>query len=153
MDPVLYNHCQHHFITYIHFCLRPSAKDQGITWVVVLLVVLHLVHFLTKRNLRGKNSPQPGYEPGTSRSTVWHSTNWARETLLLMCLKIIYLFQKSRRRPWTSIGQPLVVLVVVVVLLHLVHFLIKRNLREKNLPSRDSNWGPPDPQPSTYPLS
>ena len=23
-------------------------------------------------------------------------------------MKIIYLFQKSRRRPWTSIGQPLV---------------------------------------------
>ena len=24
-----------------------------------------------------------------------------------MCLKIIYLFQKSRRRPWTSIGRHL----------------------------------------------
>ena len=29
-------------------------------------------------------------------------------TLLFKCVKIIYLFQKSRRRPWTSIGQPLV---------------------------------------------
>ena len=37
-----------HFII-VYFCLRPSAKDQGITWVVVvvvLVVVLHLVHFL-----------------------------------------------------------------------------------------------------------
>ena len=34
------------------FCLRPSAKDQGITWVVVVLVVVHhLVHFLLKINL------------------------------------------------------------------------------------------------------
>ena len=33
-----------------HFCLRPSAKDQGITRVVVVVVVLvfvlHLVHIL-----------------------------------------------------------------------------------------------------------
>ena len=39
------------------FCLRPWAKDQGITWVgVVLLLVLvhHLVHFLFKRNLKEK---------------------------------------------------------------------------------------------------
>ena len=36
------------------FCLRPSAKDQGITWVVL---VLHLVHILIKRNLREKNLP------------------------------------------------------------------------------------------------
>ena len=40
---------------WVSFCLRPSAKDQGITWVVVLVVVvavlvLHLVHFLSIRN-------------------------------------------------------------------------------------------------------
>ena len=29
-------------------------------------------------------------------------------TLLSLCMKIILLFQKSRRRPCTSIGQPLV---------------------------------------------
>ena len=96
-----------------HFCLRPSAKDQGIIWVVVvillllLVLVLHLVHFLSKRSLREKNSPQLGFEPGTSWCTVWHSTNWARVTLFLRSLKIIYLFQKSRRRPWTSIGRHL----------------------------------------------
>ena len=33
---------------------------------------------------------------------------WAKVTLLFKCLKIILLLQKSRRRPWTSIGQPLV---------------------------------------------
>ena len=62
------------------FCLRPSAKDQGITWVVVVvlvlvvlvLVLLHLVHFLIKRNLRENKTPQPGIEPGTSRSTAQH---------------------------------------------------------------------------------
>ena len=94
-----------------YFCLQPSAKDQGITRVVVVLLVLvlvlHLVHFFIKRNLREKNSPQTGYKPGTSRSTVWLSTNWAKETLLLKWLQIIYLFQKSRHRPWTSIGRHL----------------------------------------------
>ena len=43
-----------------YFCLRPSAKDQGITSVgvvvvvilLLLLLVLYLVHFLIKRNLR-----------------------------------------------------------------------------------------------------
>ena len=99
--------------TNLHFCLQPSVKDQGITWVVVVLLVLvlHLlVHFLIKRNWREKNSPLPGFKPGTSRSTVWHSTNWAKETLLDKCLKIIYLFQKSRCRPWTSIGRHLLAL-------------------------------------------
>ena len=50
-----------------HFCLRPSAKDQGITLVVLLvLLVLHLlVHFLIKRYLREKNSPQPDPPSGT----------------------------------------------------------------------------------------
>ena len=50
--------------------------------------------------------------------------------------------------------QGIVVVVVVVLALHyLVHFVFKRNLSEKNLPEWESNWGPPDPQPSTYPLS
>ena len=65
------------------FC--SSIKSLGATWVVllVLVLVLHLVHFLIKRNLREKNSPQPEFEPRTSRSAVWHSTNWAKETLLI----------------------------------------------------------------------
>ena len=45
-----------------NFCLRPPAKDQGITRVVVdvdvvvvlVLVLHHLVHFLFKRNLSEK---------------------------------------------------------------------------------------------------
>ena len=44
----------------VYFCLRPSAKDQGITLVILVLVVLvlHLlVHFLFKRHLSEKKSP------------------------------------------------------------------------------------------------
>ena len=41
----------------VYFCLRPLAKDQGITWVVVVVLVHHLVHFLSKRNLSKKNLP------------------------------------------------------------------------------------------------
>ena len=36
------------------FCLRPSAKDQGNTRVVVV-VLFHLSHFLIKRKLSEKN--------------------------------------------------------------------------------------------------
>ena len=47
-----------------HFSLRPSAKDQGITGVVVLVLVLvlvhHLVHFLFRINLSEKNFSLPG---------------------------------------------------------------------------------------------
>ena len=48
------------------FCQRPSAKDQGITWVLVVLVLVvhHLVHFLLKIHLSEKNSPFLGNEPG-----------------------------------------------------------------------------------------
>ena len=41
----------------MNFFLWPSAKDQGITWVVVVELILHLVHFLSKRNLREKILP------------------------------------------------------------------------------------------------
>ena len=56
------------------FCLRPSAKDQGITWVVlvVVLVLHHLVHFLFKRNLSEKKSPWLGIKPGSFGSTAKH---------------------------------------------------------------------------------
>ena len=47
-------------------CLRPSAKDQGITWVVHLVVLHHMVHFLFKRNLNEKNYPWLGNELGPS---------------------------------------------------------------------------------------
>ena len=49
------------FKVFRHFCLQPSAKDLGITGVVVLAVVLvllfHLSHFLFKRNLSEKILP------------------------------------------------------------------------------------------------
>ena len=54
------------------FCLRPSTKDQGITWVVlvVLAVLHHLVHYLIKRNLSEKKSPWLGIELGSFKSTA-----------------------------------------------------------------------------------
>ena len=39
------------------FCLWPSAKDQGITQVVVSVVLFNLSHFLFKRNLSEKILP------------------------------------------------------------------------------------------------
>ena len=61
-----------HSYLLLYFCLRPSAKDQGITWAVVVVVLVlahHLVHFLLKINLseflpswesnRGPLAPQP----------------------------------------------------------------------------------------------
>ena len=50
-------------------------------------------------------------------------------------------------------GITWVVFLVPVVLHHLVHFLLKRNLSEKNLAGWESNRGPSDLQPSTYPMS
>ena len=53
------------------FCLRPSAKDLGITRVVVaVLVLFHSSHFLFKINLSGKNSSPPGIELGASALTT-----------------------------------------------------------------------------------
>ena len=42
------------------YCLRPLAKDQGITWVVLVLVLHHLVHFLLKIILSEKKFSLPG---------------------------------------------------------------------------------------------
>ena len=39
------------------FCLRPSAKDQGITWVLLVVFLHHLVHFILKINQVKKSSP------------------------------------------------------------------------------------------------
>ena len=89
------------------YCLRPSAKDQGITWVVVVLVVLlhHLVHFLIKRNLNAKNSTKSWIEPRTFSSPVGCSTNWATKTLLQMLFKIVHLkisktMTQTSRQSW-----------------------------------------------------
>ena len=59
----------------VDFCLRPLAKDKGITrvlFLVLVVVVLHLVHFLFKRNLSLKESPWLGNEPGSLRSAAKH---------------------------------------------------------------------------------
>ena len=57
---------------YIFVCgHRPKTKELLV--VVVLVLVLHLlVHFLIIRNLREKNSPQPGFDPGTSSLALYH---------------------------------------------------------------------------------
>ena len=52
------------------FFLRPSAKDQGISQVVVIVVAVavvlfYLSNFLIKWILSEKNYPKPGFEPGT----------------------------------------------------------------------------------------
>ena len=55
-----------------NFCLRPSAKDLGITPVVVVVVVVlvlfRLSHFLNKINLREKNISVVGNLTGV----LWH---------------------------------------------------------------------------------
>ena len=54
-------------LTPFNFCLRPSAKDQGITWVLLVLVVVHhLAHFLFKRNLSCTNLPDLELNRGPS---------------------------------------------------------------------------------------
>ena len=72
------------------FCQQPSAKDQGINWVVVL-VLFHSSHFLFKRNRSEKNSLWSGIKSGTFGPPIERCTNCAIETLFQTCLKIIYL--------------------------------------------------------------
>ena len=57
----------------LNCCLRPSAKDQGITRVVVVL--FHLSQFLFKRNLFEKNYSWLGIELGSLCSPAKHSMN------------------------------------------------------------------------------
>ena len=49
-----------------YFCLRPSVKDQGITWVAVVAVLLHLSHFLYKSYLSKKFFPARNQTGGSS---------------------------------------------------------------------------------------
>ena len=76
---------------YILFCLRPSAKDLGITGVVIVLFLFHLSHFLFKRNLSEKILPDWEIEPGSFGAPAKHSVNWATPTLIHLLQKIIYL--------------------------------------------------------------
>ena len=53
--------------------LLSVAKDQGITLVVVVLVLVvlhHLVHFLIERNFSEKISPWPRFTPRTFCSVI-----------------------------------------------------------------------------------
>ena len=92
------------------FCLRPSAKDQGITWVVAVLLVLlvhHLVHFLLKINLCEKNFSLPVNWTGVLLLTSQAHYQLSYGNIVTNCWKIICLtleFQKPCRRPWTNIG-------------------------------------------------
>ena len=72
--------------------------------------------------------------------------NFLETTSLIFYLDSVQTFLSA------AIGQG-ITWVVLVVLHHLVHFLFKRNLSEKNLPDWESNRSPSVPQPSTYPLS
>ena len=92
----------------LSFCLQPSAKDQGITWVVVVLVLFHLYHSFIKRNLSEKNYHWPGFEMGSWGAPVKNSINCATAILFHNTRKIIYFspeFQNPRHRPLTSPGS------------------------------------------------
>ena len=88
----------------VYFCLRTSAKDQGITWVVVVCVLVHLlVQFLIW--IKQKKFPDIWIELLTCYTTVLYSINWATETQIILMQKNF----KSRRTPKTSIGRLLVI--------------------------------------------
>ena len=79
------------------------AKDQGITRVVVVVVVAvlcHSSHFVNKRNLCETNYPKPGFKPGTFTIPVKSYRDIV--TLLFEKLKD---FKKPRRRPCASPGS------------------------------------------------
>ena len=148
----------------MYFCLRPSAKDQGITWVVVVLVVavvvlvlvlLHLVHFLIKRNLREKKSPQLGFEPETFRSTAqylstelkWHCyfSVWKLSTYLknhaadLGPVLVIHLFVlgSSARDPVFKLAHDALRLLRDLVRTHQIEMNSWKRKRKKISPAPD----------------
>ena len=101
-----------HLVSTLSFlsAARPSAKDQGITWVDVLVLVVlhHLVHFLMNEiSFKKLLLPEAGIKPLTTCSTDHHSTDWATEPKILLGWTLICI---SRRRPLTSIGRHLLIL-------------------------------------------
>ena len=84
-----------------NFCLRQLAKDQGITWVVHV-VLRHLVHFRLKK-FKWKKSAWQGIDPGSFRSTAKNLSTELQSHILFLC-KLISI---TRPRPWTSIGRHL----------------------------------------------
>ena len=85
--------CMVSMFSCVHFCLRPSAKDQEIIQAVVVVVVVlsHLSHFLFKRNLGEQIYSLLGIKPGSFCVPVKHSINLAMATLTQELWKIIYL--------------------------------------------------------------
>ena len=63
-------------VEWVDFCLRPSAKDQGITWVLVLVLVHHLVK---KKKFKWKKISLAGIKPGSFNSPAKHFIHWATE--------------------------------------------------------------------------
>ena len=87
-----------------YFCLRPSAKDQGITFVFVVVLVHHLVHFLFKRNLSEKKSSLTGNQTNVLQIHSQAHIHWATKPCILLMWNLISI---SSHRPWTSIGRHL----------------------------------------------
>ena len=73
----------------IHYSLRPSAKDQGITWVVIH--VHHLVHFLLKINISENNFSLPGTQTGVFLLPSQALYQLSYGNIDTNCWKIIYL--------------------------------------------------------------
>ena len=65
-----------------HFCLSASAKDQVITWVVLVVVLHNLVHLLFIRNISEKNFSLPGNRTRDLLLPAKHSINWAIASLI-----------------------------------------------------------------------
>ena len=86
-----------------YFCLRPSAKDQGITSVVLAL----LVHFLFKRNLSEKNLPdrelnQGSSDPKPSTSPLSHSGVDINDVRI-----DLYILPQTLDQYWSTLVYPL----------------------------------------------
>ena len=85
----------HHLtLSTIVFGLRPSAKDQGITWVVVVLLLVlvhHLAHFLLKINSSESNLSLPGNRTGVLLLPSQALYQLSYGNIDTNCWKIIYL--------------------------------------------------------------
>ena len=128
-------------------CLRPWAKDQGITWVVVVLVLVvlhHLVHFLFKRNLSELKYPWLGIKPGSFRCTAKHLSTELLSHRYCLC-ENWYLYLAA------DLG-PVLVDTCSCCPSPFGLFSLKNKFKWKFfLPSWKSNRGPLAPQPCTLP--
>ena len=84
------------------FCMRPSAKDLGITRVVIVLVLFRLAHFLFKRNLSEKKFSISGYQSEVLLLTSQLSYS---DIVKIPLENYLFKFQKPHRRPGASPGS------------------------------------------------